>query len=430
MKQLISLVRYTSSPDSLKEAINLCGGFEKLDMKARVLIKPNLVTWDDQFKIAPFGVYTTTRLVEDLIIILRDYGCTDISIGEGSVEFTKGIGTMNAYTGLGYLSLAKRYGIKLIDFNTGKFVSIKVGDGLTFHVAKEAVESDFFINFPVLKTHGQSKVSLGLKNLKGCLKTSSKKLCHHTKLGLEHCFSLIADCVKPNLTIVDGIYALERGALHFGNAFRKDIIIASRDILAADVVAAKTMGFDPEAISHFVEYGKRHNVSLNLGDYDVQGESLENHVKPLKWDWGWKKDNTGPAVFEKFGVTGTAVPKYDETLCSGCSPFANMVNILVLSAFKGQPLPRVEILNGKKMLARLGYDKTVLIGNCMITANKDNMNIQKAIKVKGCPPDPVDVIAALKEAEIHIVERAYWDYMKQQSEKYDNQDDYSRDFYK
>ena len=430
MKPLISLVQYTRSPDSLKDAIDLCDGFEKLDKKARVLIKPNLVTWDDQFKIAPFGVYTTTRLVEDLIIMLKDYGCTDISIGEGSVEFTKGIGTIEAYAGLGYPSLAERYGIKIIDFNAGEFVSIEVRDGLTLHIAKEAVESDFLINFPVLKTHGQSKVSLGLKNLKGCLKTSSKKLCHHTNLGLEYCFTFVADCVKPDLTIVDGIYALERGPLHFGNAFRKNIIIASHHILAADMVAAKTIGFEPQDIIHFVEYGKRHSTSLNLADYEIKGECLENHVKLLKWDWRWARDNTGPAVFGKFGVTGTAVPKYDETLCSGCSPFANMVNVLVLSAFKGRPLPRVEILNGKKMQARPGYDKTILIGNCMIKANKENVNIRKAIKINGCPPDPTDIIAALKEAELHISEDAYWGYMKQQSEKYNNQEGYSWDFYK
>jgi len=430
MKPLVSLVKYTGSPDSLKETIELCSGFERLDKNAGVLIKPNLVTWDNQFTIAPFGVFTTTRLVEDLVIMLKDYGCKDISVGEGSVEFQKGMGTMDAYTGLGYNKLIKKYGIKLVDFNVSESVIMKVQDGLTLHLAKEAVESNFLINFPVLKTHAQSKVSLGLKNLKGCLKTSSKKLCHHTNLGLEYCFTFVADCVKPALTIVDGIYALERGALHFGNAFRKDVIIASRDILAADMIAAKTIGFDPQDILHFVEYGKRHNKSLNLGDYNVRGEAPADHVKPLKWDWGWTKDNTGPSVFEKFGVTGIAVPKYDETLCSGCSPFANMVNILVLSAFKGQPLPRVEILNGKKMQARPGYDKTVLLGNCIIKANRKNINIRKSIKVTGCPPNPTDVIAALRDAELDINETVYWDYLRQQGEKYDNQDGYSWDFYK
>ena len=430
MKPLVSLVQYTGSPDSLGEAIALCGGFEKLDSKARVLIKPNLVTWDDEFKIAPFGVFTTTRLVEDLVILLKDYGCRDISIGEGSVEFKKGVGTMDAYTGLGYNRIAKKYGIRLIDFNAGEFMMIKVKNGPTFNLAREAVKSDFLIDFPVLKTHAQSKVSLGLKNLKGCLKTSSKKLCHQASPGLEYCFTFVADYVKPSLTIVDGVYALERGALHFGNAFRKNIIIASRDILAADMVAAKTMGFDPQDIIHFCEYGKRHSKSLDLDDYEIKGAVLENHVKPLKWDWGWTKDNTGPSIFEKFGITGTAVPKYDETLCSGCSPFANMVNILVLSAFQGRPLPSIEILNGKKMQARPGYDKTVLIGNCIINVNKENVNIRKAINVKGCPPEPGAVINALKESELHINELMYWGYLKEQGEKYDKQEGFSWAFYK
>ena len=430
MKSFVSLVKYTGSPDSLKDALTLCGGFDELDTHAKVLIKPNLVTWDDQYTIAPFGVFTTTRLIEDLIILLKDCGCDDISVGEGSVEFIKGVGTMAAYAGLGYPSLVKKYGIKLLDFNASNSVTIKATNGLTLHLAQEVVESDFLINVPVLKTHAQTKVSLGLKNLKGCLKTSSKKLCHHVGLGLENCFTFVADYAKPALTIVDGLYALERGALHFGNAFRKDIIIASRDILAADMVAAKTIGFNPEDIPHFVGYGTRHHLSLTLSDYEIRGEALQNHVKPLKWDWGWTKDNKGPSVFEKFGVTGTAVPKYDETLCSGCSPFANMVNILVLSAFKGDPLPKVEILNGKKMQARPGYENTILIGNCIIAANKENENIRKAINVTGCPPSPDDVIAALRETGINIHEGTYWTYLKQQSEKYNNQNTYSWDFYK
>jgi uncharacterized protein (DUF362 family) len=430
MKPIVSLVKYTASPHSLEDAIARCGGFDSLDKNAGILIKPNLVTWDDEFKIAPFGVFTTTKLVEDLVTCLRDFGCRDISIGEGSVQMRKDVGTMQAFAGLGYTAMAKRYGLKLIDFNESEASAARIHKGLTLHIAKEAVHADFFINFPVLKTHAHSKVSLGLKNLKGCLKTASKKRCHQPDPGLESCFTFIADFIKPALTIVDGIYALEQGALHFGNAFRKDVIVASRDILAADLIAAKTMGFDPEDIVHFAEYGKRHGKPLDLSEYDIRGEALEAHIKPLKWDWGWTEDNTGPSVFGKLGVSGAAVPKYDETLCSGCTPFANMVNILVLSAFKGRPLPKVEILNGKKMQARPGYEKTVFIGNCIIRANKDNPNIRQTIKVEGCPPETQDVIAALKEAGLDIHEQMYWNYLKEQGEKYDQKDGYSWDFYR
>ncbi|MCP4134561.1 MAG: DUF362 domain-containing protein [bacterium] len=426
MKSSVSLVKYNSSPASLKEAIDLCDGFSELKPGNSVLIKPNLVGWEEMFPIAPFGVYTTTRLVEDLIICLKEFGCDNITIGEGSVELVKGVGTMKAYEGLGYKELEKRYGVKLVDFNESETLSFTFHEDQQLHIAKEAIESDFVIDFPVLKTHGQTKVSLGMKNLKGCLKLASKKLCHHTELNLEYCFSHIADFVKPSLTIVDGIYALEKGALHFGNAYRKDIIVASKDILAADLVAAKTIGYNPEDIEHFGHYAKRLGKSLSLDDYEIKGEKLEENIVPLKWDWTWTADNTGPGIFGKLGVTGPALPKYDETLCSGCSPIANMCNILVISAHKGQPLPKVEILNGKKMLGRPGYDKTVLLGKCMIKANKDNPNIKEAVEVKGCPPSTQDVVASLKSTGLDVNEMAFIGYIKQQSEKYDGKEGYDK----
>ena len=428
MSATISLVKYAKSPDSLKSAIELCNGFKNLTSSDTVMIKPNLVAWDDQFPIAPFGVYTTTRLMEDLIICLKDFGISRISIGEGSVQIKKGVGTLAAFEGLGYRSLEKRYGIRLIDFNESKAEKFKYHDEMELHIAKEAIETDFFINFPVLKTHGQTKVSLGMKNLKGCLKLLSKRHCHNPESDLEFAFSHIADFVKPALTIIDGIYALEKGALHFGNAYRKDLIIASTDILAADLAGAKIMGYSGDEIAHFRHFAKRHGKSLSMGDYKINGENINDHIQPLKWDWSWTEDNTGPGIFAKLGVTGTALPKYDETLCSGCSPIANMSNILVLSAFKGQPLPKVEILNGKKMQARPGYEKTVLLGNCMIKANKDNPNIKEAIEVKGCPPSEDDVVSALKSVGLDVNIAVYHGYMKQQSEKYNGKEGYKHFF--
>ena len=429
MKPVVSLVRYSHSPESLRDAVSLCEGFRELNKNERVLIKPNLVTWDNCFKIAPFGVFTTTRLVEDLIILLKDHGCSDIAVGEGSVEMSRGIGTMHAFRGLGYVRMAKQYGLKLIDFNKGRFERITLQNGLTLKIAKEALEREFLINIPVLKTHAQSKVSLGLKNLKGCLNTSSRKLCHNADPGLEYCLPFVADYAKPSLTITDGIYVLERGAFHFGNAYRKDIIAASRDILGSDLVAAKTIGFDTPDITHFIEYARRHGKSLDLRDYEIRGERLEDHITRLKWDWGWTTDNTGPSIFEKFGLTGIAVPKYDETLCSGCSPFANMVNILVLSSFKGHALPRIEILNGKKMQARPGYEKTILIGNCIIKANRTNQNIKEPVNVRGCPPPAEYIITALRESGLDINESAYYGYLTQQGEKYDNREGYDLNLY-
>jgi uncharacterized protein (DUF362 family)/Ni,Fe-hydrogenase III small subunit len=425
----VSLTKYESDSSSLQKAVQLCDGFAQLKQTDRIMIKPNLVAWEKRYPIAPFGVYTTTRLVEDLIILLKDFGCQHISIGEGSVQIQKGVGTMQAYEGLGYRELEKRYGVTLLDLNKSKTEKFIFHDDLSLHIARDAVETDFLINFPVLKTHGQTKVSLGLKNLKGCLKLQSKRLCHNAELDLEYCFSYIADFLKPSLTLVDGIYALEKGALHFGKAYRKDLIIASTDILGADIVAAKTIGYDSKDIKHFEYYAKRHDQSLLIQDYEIMGEKLEDQITPLKWDWTWTADNTGPGIFQKFGITGVALPKYDDSLCSGCSPIANMANLLVLSAFKGQPLPKIEILNGKKMQARPGYEKTIFLGNCIQKANEENTNIQEAVEVKGCPPAEKDVVSAFQSAGLDVNEAVYHGYMKEQSEKYNGKEGFEKEFF-
>ena len=426
----VSLIKYEAGTDALKTAIDAVNGLDSLKVSDRIMIKPNLVAWDDQFRIAPYGVYTTTRLVEDLLILLKDMGCEYISIGEGSVEVKKGVSTPQAFEGLGYKDLEKRYGVSLVDFNQSDHETFPIQDDLKLRIAKEALETDFFINFPVLKTHGQTKVSLGMKNLKGCLKKTAKRACHNPKYPLEDNFSHLVDIIKPALTIIDGIYALERGAFHYGNAYPKNLVIASKDTLAADLAGAKLMGFDGKAIDHFGCYAKRHNRSLVVADLDIKGEKLESHIQALKWDWSWTEENTGPSVFKKMGITGTALPKYDDTLCSGCSPIPNMTSLLLLSAFKGDPLPNVEVLNGKKMQARSGYDKTILLGNCIIKANENNPNINEAVEVKGCPPAEEDVMSAFKSVGLAVDPAVYHGYLKQQGEKYDGKEGYDPEFFR
>ena len=124
-------------------------------------------------------------------------------------------------------------------------------------MAQEALEADFLIDMPVMKTHGQATASLGIKNLKGALKIAGKKKCHDPKRHLEFNFPIVAEKLAPKLTVIDGIYVLEKGPLHFGNAYRKDLIIASRDMLGADIVGAVIMGLNPKDIKHLNFFASR-----------------------------------------------------------------------------------------------------------------------------------------------------------------------------
>jgi uncharacterized protein (DUF362 family) len=391
--------------------------------------------WDYDHYVPPFGVFTTTRMVEDMVIILKDFGVTDVSIGEGSVQiYESSPSSIEVMKNLGYDEISKRYNVNLIDFNDSKTERIELSDDLTVSIAEEVLSCDFLIDIPAMKTHSQTKVSLGFKNLKGCLKTSSKRLCHHAKLNLDHCISLIVEKIEPDLTIIDGIYVLEKGPIHTGNAYRGDLIIASNDILAADVVGTELMGIKASDIGHLREYAERNELSIDPKDYEILGEEIDSAKVPVKWDWNWNEADTGPTVYDRMGISGVAVPKYDYTLCTGCSPIVNMSNIFIISAQmkksdKTEPFSNFEVLSGKKMQARPGYDKTILLGNCIIKANRNNPNIKEAVEVKGCPPP----IEALKEAlaycGVDFEPGAYDYYLNQLATKYDDKEGFDRSFY-
>jgi hypothetical protein len=72
----------------------------------------------------------------------------------------------------------------------------------------------------------------------------------------------------------------------------------------------------------------------------------------------------------------------------------------IANAWRGEPWDEIEILTGKIMKPTPGKKKTILIGKCMVQANKDNADIKERIAVKGCPPDLKGTLKALRQAGI------------------------------
>jgi len=406
-RPVVSLVKYADPYGSLKKAIDLGGGLFGFNKEDKILIKPNIVAWDFDLPFPPFGVVTTSTVVSALVRILAEEGFRNITIGEASRPVPKTQGRA-IYRDLGYETLKERYGVELVDFNEEKFEPVDFGD-FTLNIAKKALEADKIINLPVLKTHNQCRVSLGIKNLKGLLDRKSKIFCHNVDLELDHVFPRIIEKVPVALTIIDGIFALEKGPGPTGKAYRKDLLVASRDPLACDVVGAALMGYPAGEVPHLKYFAGRHGRSTDLADVEVRGEEVEKHRFSIPYDWEWTPEDTGPVGFAKRGITGLAIRKYDSTLCTGCSSVYNPMLIMFMSAYKGEPFPGVEVVTGKKQVAAEGFEKTVLFGKCVSELNKDNPNIKKAVFIRGCPPDLKKFEKALQEEGIPC---SYEDYVK------------------
>jgi uncharacterized protein (DUF362 family) len=403
-KPVVSVAKYEASPGSLERVLGLSEGLKGLRAGDRILIKPNLVGWDPVYPIAPYGVYTTTRLVEDMIIVLKEMGSENITIGEGSAPRggQRGLkGTRLIFNALGYEKLRERYGVRLIDFFEEEFVPVKVG-GFTLNFAEEALGTDFLINMPVLKTHNQTTLSLGLKNLKGCVDLKSRRLCHNADIPLDFFCALFAEALKPALTVLDGIYGLEKGPYYLGTAYKMDVLAASKDALAVDMLGAILAGRDPASVEHIRIFAERNGRSLTLDSLKLAGDSHEQFVRPLKCDFDWRADNTGPVSWDQLGIKGVSIPKYDNTICTGCSSMYNPLLMLITSAYRGEPFDGIEILTGKRMTPSPGFNRTILLGNCMIKKNRNHPNIREAVCIRGCPVTMEEIIGVLNDMGLPI----------------------------
>jgi uncharacterized protein (DUF362 family) len=383
----VALVRFDGSLDSLRTAIQLCDGFEKLGRNDRVLIKPNNCF---RHKIMPpYGMVTTSWIVDGVIQLSLEHGCEDISIGEGAIvgildelePYTK-----RGFKGTGIEKAARKYGIKLIDFNRDASHELDL-EGTKVGVSRAALDTDFLINIPVLKTHLQTKVSLGFKNLKGCLTRDSRRRFHISK-RLDALICLLNEAIKSDLTIIDGIYMLEKGPETLvGVARRKDLIIASPDAFECDVIGATILGIDPAEVDHLKQFAQRHGRSFDIGAIQIKGEDIQSLKEQLEWRFEPDKELLVPA-----GITGLSAPYPGQALCSACGGTLALALLLFTKDNAGTDFGGVELYYGLGLNPERDTRKIFVYGDCVVRSNK---RLQNAIKVEGCPPTLIKTLLAL-----------------------------------
>ena len=82
-KRIVAIVRFEKPLKSVRRAVDLSHGLDHLPNKANVFIKPNIVFWTRTTPFPKWGVVTTSRVVEDMVILLKERGIREITIMEG-----------------------------------------------------------------------------------------------------------------------------------------------------------------------------------------------------------------------------------------------------------------------------------------------------------------------------------------------------------
>jgi uncharacterized protein (DUF362 family) len=402
-----SVVRYEKPRDSLEKALDSIGGFKSLASTSKVIIKPNFCQWFEGLNFPKYGVITTARMIKDTIVLLREHGIQDITIIEGIVELEKRPEPtiQLVIKSMGLDALVKRYGIKIVDALRGPYIKKTVGDiQLTFNTS--VLEADFVINIPVLKTHSQTMVTLGIKNLKGLLSIGCRKRCH-TPIGeidLDNRLAILPDMIPTSLTIIDGIYSLERGPLISGKAQRSDIIIASKDIVSADKVGSTILGIPPGIVPHISLAAKRNGRPLDLSDISIKSEmDIKENIKPHSWEFEQNESGDLPMFFERAGVKGLTYAPVDKTMCTYCSDFISyVISAFMMTSDKDKLFDDIEVLHGKVHEPMGKHKHTLLVGQCQVKKNAKNPLIHHCVEIGGCPPKKELVIEAYDSLGIKL----------------------------
>lgn len=239
----VAVVKGERSLDTVYKALDLTPYREAFNDWDRVLIKVNFITTKDW----QTGATTDPMVVEALVHRLRELG-KDVAIVESDAQTTN---ADKAWLASGMDELGKRLDVPFINMrHVDEKVEVPVKNGRELKkikIAKIATESGL-VSAAKLKTHMSTKVTLGMKNLFGMITTKFKGKFHLR--GMDKVVHDIAMTIPPQLTVIDGFVGMEgRGPVH-GTPVNMDTIIASTDIVAADAVASRIMGFNPERIDH------------------------------------------------------------------------------------------------------------------------------------------------------------------------------------
>ncbi len=407
-KQTVSIVRYEKPLDSVRKAVDLSQGLDALPSNVCVFIKPNIVFWTRFGTFPAYGVITTSRVVEDMVILLKERGIEKICIGEGIVLFDPRDRKTpaHAFETLGYNTLKKKYGISVVNLFERPYEKVAFRDGTTLNFSTDFLKSDFVVNIPVLKTHAQTVVSLGIKNLKGTLDIDSRKKCHSADIekDLHYMIARFQEVLPTGFTLIDGIYTNERGPGFDGKIRRENLLIGSRDVLSADKVGARVLGYEPAEIPYLVQIAHDAGRPIDLSDTDVVGEKIQAVASKHHYNFPYTPDESQalPVPMKRMGIQGLSFRKYDHSMCTYCSLLNGMILTAIAQSWKGKPWDDIEVLTGKIMTPTPGKKKTILIGKCMYQANKSHPDIREMFAVKGCPPSTTQIVEVFQNAGIPI----------------------------
>ena len=328
MKSTVSVVRCQTYDEEevlkgLRQAIELIGGIKtvvkkgdhaRLGAKPRVLLKPNLL-----YGKAPEKAVTThPSIVRGMIRIVREAG------GIPFIGDSPSIGSLiRAAEKAGIKSVADEMDCPLEEFDK-PILSPKGGRKFfkQLEIDQKVLEADVVINLPKWKTHGMMLLTLGVKNLFGCIPGPRKALWHlkageDRKLFAQMLIDLY-QIIQPSLTILDGILGMEGNGPGSGRPIPLGLILASRDPLSLDQIVCDLLGIPRRSLmTNQIAFEE----GMGRDGIEVVGERLEEiRIRRFELPAPSQPDWNLPRFLQKTLKNAlTSKPVVEEEVCNVCN---------------------------------------------------------------------------------------------------------------
>lgn len=228
------------------KAIQAMGGIGTFVKKGqKVLVKPN-IGWD----VSPERAGNTNpELVKRVIEHCFQAGAKHVYVFDNTCDKWD-----RCYSNSGIEKAVKDAGGTIAPGNTESYYQeVEISDGVKLKKTKVhelVLDSDVFINIPVLKSHSSASLTIAMKNLMGIVWDRG----YWHRNDLHQCIADYATySKKPTLNIIDAYRVMmkngPRGVSEADVALMKSLII-SPDMVAADAAAAKMFGTEPSDVPY------------------------------------------------------------------------------------------------------------------------------------------------------------------------------------
>jgi uncharacterized protein (DUF362 family) len=213
--------------------------------------------------------------------------------------------TFDGFSNYGYLRLANKYPVKMVDLDTEGSEILYVFDEKDFRPHPVRFSSvilspgSYVISVARMKTHNWAIATLSLKNIifgapikdigftlgtnsKAGTK-SDKSTVHGSGFrGINYNLYGLASRVHPHLAVIDGFEGMEGNGPRLGTPVDHRVCVAGTDWLAADRVAVELMGIDFGKIGYLNYCAQTGLGEADLRNIHIVGESISSHIRHYK----------------------------------------------------------------------------------------------------------------------------------------------------